>query len=191
MAVRVRGRSRHRRANDLTERPQLRCHRRHAKEFFYPSRGIHLWAPLSMRPAIFVELRRPHFLMVIARLRPGVSIEQARAEMNTIASGLEKEYPDTNARMGVGVGPMREWMVGDTRLALLLLIGAVGFLLLIVCANVANLQLGRVAGRVREMSIRTALGATRAQLHASIVGRGSGVVSGRGRAGTRSGLWDA
>ena len=133
-------------------------------EFFFPSREVQLWVSPGYEPSMFVKVRRPHFLRVIGRLRPGVSVEQAQAAISAIAGQLEREYPDTNTRMGAGVGPLRDWVVGDTGRALILLLGAVGFLLLIVCANVANLQLGRTAGRAREIGIRTALGATRKQL---------------------------
>ncbi len=133
-------------------------------DFFFPSRQIQLWTAAGFDPKMFVELRRPHFLNVIARLRPGVPVAQARAEMTTIASRLEKQYPDTNTKMGVGLGSFREWMVEDTRPELILLVTAVGFVLLIVCVNLANLQLGRAANRMREISIRKALGASRGQL---------------------------
>ncbi|HEY2016950.1 MAG TPA: ABC transporter permease [Bryobacteraceae bacterium] len=132
--------------------------------FFFPSREVQLWIAMGSKPQMFVQMRRPHFFRTIARLRPGVSAERAQAAMSTIASQLEREYPDTNIKMGVGVGAFRNWVVGDTGRALVLLLGAVGFLLLIVCANVANLQLGRAARRSREMTIRTALGASRTQL---------------------------
>jgi len=84
--------------------------------------------------------------------------------MTAIAAQLEREYPDTNTKMGVGVGAFRDWAVGNTRAPLLILPGAVGFLLLIVCANVANLQLSRVMRRQREIGIRVALGANRGQI---------------------------
>ena len=132
--------------------------------FFFPSREVQIWMAIGAKPQMFAEVRRPHFLRVIARLRPNVSTGQAQAALSTIASQLEREYPNTNTKMGVGVGPFRNWVVGDTGQALILLLGAVGFLLLIVCANVANLQLGRAARRSREMAIRTALGASRGQL---------------------------
>jgi predicted permease len=97
-------------------------------------------------------------------LKPGVSMAQAQADMTMIAARLEREYPDTNTKMGVGLGGFQEWFTGDTRAGLLMLLGAVGFLLLIVCTNIANLQLGRAAGRLREIEIRKALGATRRQI---------------------------
>jgi len=134
------------------------------REFYFPSRGVQLWLPLGFTPSTFVEMRRAHNLRVVARLKPGVGITQAQAEMTMIAGRLEHEYPDTNTKMGVGLGGFQEWFTGDARAGLLMLLGAVGFLLLIVCSNVANLQLGRAGARRREIEIRKALGATRLQI---------------------------
>jgi putative ABC transport system permease protein len=134
------------------------------REFYFPSRGVQLWLPLGFTPSTFVKTRRAHSLRVVARLKPGVSIAQAQVEMTMIAGRLEHEYPDTNTKMGVGLGGFQEWFTGDAKPGLLMLLGAVEFLLLIVCTNVANLQLGRAAARMREIEIRKALGATRRQI---------------------------
>lgn len=105
--------------------------------------------------------RGAHFLKVVARIKSGVTEQQAQADVDAIAARLQQQYPDTNARQGFFVEPTLRALVGDVRPALLILLGAVACVLLIACANVANLLLARAMSRHKEMAIRAALGASR------------------------------
>ena len=134
------------------------------RDFFFPNHSAQFWMPLGVKPDVFVTMRRPHWMNTVARLRPGVSLAQARDQMATIASALERTYPDTNTKMGVRLEPLHGIMAADTRPTVLMLSAAVALLFLLVCTNIASLQLGRGVGRAREIAVRRALGAARSRL---------------------------
>jgi putative ABC transport system permease protein len=146
--------------------------------------GAQMWAPYPLVTNT-PGARRSHFLYSVGLLKPGVSLAQAQVELNGIAARLEQRYPQTNKGWRVAIVPLVADVSRDYRLALVVLLSAVGFLLLIACANIANLMLVRTAARRREFAIRAALGAGKLRvvrqlltesILLSILGGGAGIL---------------
>jgi putative ABC transport system permease protein len=133
------------------------------KDFRFFKRPVVIWTPLAFAPQDNMNTRNNHFVWVVGRLKPGVTTQQAGSDMNVIAARIAKQFPE-NAGLGVRLQTFRDNLAGNVRPALLAIFGAVLFVLLVACVNLANLLLTRAAARQKEFAVRSAIGASRARL---------------------------
>ena len=158
------------------------------RDFAFPTRDYEIYTPLTFDPEELVN-RMNYSYLAVARLRPGVSVEQAQAELSTLASQIEREHPKENEGIGAAVAPMLDDTVAAVRAPLFVLLAAVAAMLLIRCANLANLLLARALVRQRELAVRAALGASRGRLVAQAIAELAPIVAVGGAIGVIAGAW--
>jgi putative ABC transport system permease protein len=154
----------------------------------YTLYGEELWLPAAFTPAQLAE-HDEHYLTVLGRLRPGVRGSQVQPELDQIARGLQERFPRENDQRGLTVSSLHEELVGDYRTRLFVLLGAVGFVLLIACANIANLLLARATARSRETAIRAAVGAGRRHILRHALAESLVLAGGGGLLGVVAAYW--
>ncbi len=156
--------------------------------FEYPTRTVDLWMPLRVTPADYAD-RTNVYLQVVARLAPGVTIEQARADLGAVAAGLARAYPKENDRTGATVIWLRDEVTRQSRTMLLALVGASAAVLLIACANLASLLLARAVARQRELAVRLAMGARPRRLARQVLTESVTLSTFGGAAGAALAIW--
>src|SRR5215216_6743685 len=157
-------------------------------EHFNFPKGAEVYAPIAMTPEL-MKSRGNHSYYVLGRLKPGASIPGAQAELDNITARLEQQFPETNKGWGATIFPIVADTVRTYDTALWIMMGAVGFVLLIACANVANLMLARVSGRQKEIALRTALGASRWRIVRQLLTESVIVALAGGALGILIGFW--
>jgi putative ABC transport system permease protein len=159
--------------------------------FGFPSEDIDVWTPFGWDPTnrTKASFRRAHWVRVVGRLKPGVSVATADAQLQVVVKRLQREYPTLNHHMGAGMTPLHAFLVRETRRPLIILLSAVGLLLLIACANVGNLLLVRAADRERETALRLTLGAGKGRLVRQVLTESTVLSLIGGLAGLAVGWW--
>ena len=147
-----------------------------------------IWLPMPLL-AKGMNMRLNHFLVGVGKLKPGVTLEQAQADLDSDAQPIDARFPDTNKGWGLKIRPLATVLVGPVQTRLFLIAGAVGLLLLIACANIANLLLARGETRQRELAVRRALGASRKRIVQQMLTESIVLASGGGIVGVLAGLW--
>jgi putative ABC transport system permease protein len=158
------------------------------KTFHFPAPGVDLWLGTAMSQSTAGTLEA-HYLKVVGRLKPGISYQQASADIDAVATRMQEQYPKTNRYVSASINPLYEQQVGDVRPALLMLFVASAFVLLIACANVANLLLARAATRQKEIAIRLALGSGRFRLTRQLITESLLLAAIGGIFGLQIGFW--